>query len=103
MNICSRSLRSVTLFSTRRIYFCSINYSKNYTDPTDEIYKDIQKKVLVYKRELKKHIQASLKHRQLKTRIGNLNEAMTAMESRRNENMAPEPIPNRISLEVCFN
>ena len=102
MTIGFLSLRSTVLFSTRRIYFCSTHFSKNSADPTDEIYKDIQKKVSVYKRELKKHIQASLRHRQLKTQIGNLNEAMTAMESRRNENMAPEPIPNRISLEVSF-
>lgn len=69
-------------------------------DSVDDIYADIEQRVSKYKYQLKRHIQASLKHRQLKSQINNLTEAMTAMEHRKNENLSSEPVPNRITLEV---
>uniref|UniRef100_A0AC34QLW2 Ribonuclease Z n=1 Tax=Panagrolaimus sp. JU765 TaxID=591449 RepID=A0AC34QLW2_9BILA len=81
----------------RRIHF---SFQRLKKDSSEDLYADIQKRVHIYKQQLRKHIQASFKHRQLKSQISNLNEAMAAMEAKTADTNIPDPIPTRISLEI---
>uniref|UniRef100_A0A7E4VR65 ribonuclease Z n=1 Tax=Panagrellus redivivus TaxID=6233 RepID=A0A7E4VR65_PANRE len=66
----------------------------------DALVAEIQQRVSLYKRQLRKHFQASLKHRQLQTQINNLQEAIASNTMRKGENTLPEPVPSRITLEI---
>jgi ribonuclease Z len=99
MIVFSKLIKRAPLLSSRNFHICSLLYSNQSSSNDNDILSYYQQSINQKKKLLYKQVHGSLKHRQAKSELRNLNEAMATAELKKQSQFI-ELAPSRISLEI---